>query len=207
MTSVSHLDDLSVWNPTLYAPTFYSRPQLLARRHLLSTAPSLKSVLNYFSLSSQKTQLLSLTLSHLHLIYSTSLKLLIFRCLGLLWPHLNPFQGKTTLNYQGNKWNLPDLHSSYWTPSNKNPWWMDPWLMFSALPQLEKTEQPLLHFLYKMTITGESHMAGQSCYRPSPLPLIPLKDHHKPLLHNWYTITNLPHQRLLAGEWEVEIFR
>lgn len=48
MTSTSHLDDLSVGNPTLYAPTFYSRPQLPARRHLISTAPSLKKCSHLF---------------------------------------------------------------------------------------------------------------------------------------------------------------
>ena len=136
-----------------------------------------RSVLTYFSLQSQKTQLLSLALSHVQLIYSTSLKLLILGGLGL-WPHINPLQDKTTLNYQGNKCNLPDLPSSYWTPSTKNPWWMNSGLMFSVLPQQEKTEQPLRQLLFKRTITVESHMACQSCYRPSALPFIPLKDHH-----------------------------
>ena len=54
--------------------------------------------------------------------------------------------------------------------------------MFSVFPQLEKAEQPLRQFLFKRTIAVESHMACQSYYRPSALPFILLKDHHKPLL-------------------------
>ena len=177
MTSMSHLDDLSLGNPTRYAPTFYSRPQLLARRHLISTAPSLKKCSHLFLslITENPTSLPGIVACAIKLFHFS--KTSAFWCLGL-WPHINPLQDKTTLNYQGNKCNLPDLPSSYWTPSTKNPWWMNSGLMFSVLPQQEKTEQPLRQLLFKRTITVESHMACQSCYRPSALPFIPLKDHH-----------------------------
>lgn len=127
-----------------------------------------------------------------------------FWCLGL-WPHINPLQDKTTLNYQGNKCNLPDLPSSYWTPSTKNPWWMNSGLMFSVLPQQEKTEQPLRQLLFKRTITVESHMACQSYYRPSVLLSFLSK-----VITNLYSTTGTLYKfssKRLLGGGEVEIFR
>ena len=204
MTSMSHLDDLSLGNPTRYAPTFYSGPQLLARRHLISTAPSLKKCSHLFLslITENPTSLPGIVACAINLFHFS--KTSAFWCLGL-WPHINPLQDKTTLNYQGNKCNLTDLPSSYWTPSTKNPWWMNSGLMFSVLPQQEKTEQPLRQLLFKRTITVESHMACQSYYRPSVLLSFLSK-----VITNLYSTTGTLYKfssKRLLGGGEVEIFR
>ena len=152
-------DDLSVpsWtcltcHSILYAPTFFSRPQLLDRRLVVSTAPSWKLGRSYFFLWSETPTSLSDMVS----------------C----------------------PW-ITHIHSS------------------SSLFLLRSKES---HNCYNSTFTSEqpgwNHTSScQPYYGPSPLPLMPLKGHHKHFLHDWKYLNNLSHQRLLEGEWEVEVLR
>ena len=93
MTPVSQLKIYMTCNPTLYDTMVFSRHQHLVRRLLVCTAPSLKSWVYYSFLWSQRAQILYPALSHFHLIYLISLKLL--SPLGVRSPVITPVSSET----------------------------------------------------------------------------------------------------------------
>ena len=114
---------------------------------MVSTAPSLKSWTQLFLSLIRENPTSVSSISHIHLIFFFLLLLNLFnlsetsasfQCLDLQGPHLRPFQDKSTVSYQDNKCSLPVLSFSYWTPSSKNPWWMDSQLKFLAPTRLRK---------------------------------------------------------------------
>ena len=202
MTSMSHLDDLSLGNPTRYAPTFYSRPQLPARRHLISTAPSLKKCSHLFLslITENPTSLPGIVACAINLFHFS--KTSAFWCLGL-WPHINPLQDKTTLNYQGNKCNLPDLPSSYWTPSTPDGWIQGSCSLFS----LSKRK---LNNLYDSCFSkGQSRLNHTWLVNPvtDPQPYLSFLSKTITTFTTLLVHLNKFSSKRLLGGGEVEIFR
>ena len=120
-----------VWHASNYVPPRPpSRPQLLVRRFLVSTGPSLKSWTQLFLylMRESPTSVSSIVSLPLNL-FNLSETSASFQCLDFQWPHLRPFQDKTTINYQDNKCSLPVLSFSYWTPSSKTH---DGWIHSSS---------------------------------------------------------------------------
>ena len=132
---------------TRYLPTSPPDPNSWSEDFWSAQLHLWKVGLSYFFLWSERAPLLSPVLSHIHLIFLFLLLLNLFnlsetsasfQCLDLQGPHLRPFQDKSTVSSQDNKCSLPVLSFSYWTPSSKNPWWMDSQLKFLAPTRLRK---------------------------------------------------------------------
>ena len=120
-----------IWHASNYVPPRHpSRPQLLVTRFLVSTGPSLKSWTQLFlSLIRESPTSVSNIVSLPLNLFNLSETSASFQCLDFQWPHLRPFQDKTTINYQNNKCSLPVLSFSYWTPSSKTH---DGWIHSSS---------------------------------------------------------------------------
>ena len=125
-----------------------------------------------------------------------------FWCLGL-WPHINPLQDKTTLNYQGNKCNLPDLPSSYWTPSTPDGWIQGSCSLFS----LSKRK---LNNLYDSCFSkGQSRLNHTWLVNPvtDPQPYLSFLSKTITTFTTLLVHLNKFSSKRLLGGGEVEIFR